>query len=74
VYAVLQAGPEHGLTNAQIGRALGIYGGHVGHEGHISRTVLGLLESDGTAEQDELSKRWRIRDEVDTPRPSAIPD
>ena len=29
------AGPE-GLRNAQIGRLLGIYQGHVRHQGHIS--------------------------------------
>ena len=53
---------EHsGLTNAEIGRALGIYGGHVGHEGHISRTLLELLRDDGTAEQDPETKRWRLK-------------
>lgn len=39
----------NGLSNAQIGRALGIYRGHEGHEGHISRTVLAMLEEDGVA-------------------------
>lgn len=28
------------MSNAAIGRSLGIYGGHKGHEGHISRTTL----------------------------------
>jgi hypothetical protein len=74
VYAVLQAGPELGLTNAQVGRALGIYGGHEGHEGHISRTILGLLERDGTADQEESTKRWRIRVQVDSLRPPALPE
>jgi hypothetical protein len=56
------AGSPHGLTNAQVGRTLGIYGGHVGHEGHISRTLLALLESEGVAEQDLSTKRWRLKD------------
>lgn len=52
----------NGLTNAQVGRTLGIYGGHVGHEGHISRTLLALLESEGVAEQDANTKCWRLKD------------
>jgi hypothetical protein len=55
-----------GLTNVQIGRTLGIYGGHVGHEGHISRTLLALLESEGVAEQDSKTKRWRLKDHAIT--------
>lgn len=51
-----------GLTNAQIGRALGIYSGHVGHEGHVSRTVLGMLQAEGVAVQDAKTKRWSLRD------------
>ena len=61
VYLVLLRGPDGGMTNAAIGRSLGIYGGHVGHEGHISRTLLALLESEGVIEQDKLSKKWRVR-------------
>jgi hypothetical protein len=60
VHFVLATSPN-GLSNAQIGRTLGIYAGHVGHEGHISRTVLALLESDGVAEQDGQTKCWRLR-------------
>jgi hypothetical protein len=61
VYLVLLRGPEGGMTNAAIGRSLGIYGGHVGHEGHISRTLLALLESEGVVEQDKQNKRWQVR-------------
>ena len=61
IYETLSAAPDGGLTNAEIGRALGIYAGHVGHEGHVSRTLLALMESDGVAEQDEDSKRWRLK-------------
>lgn len=49
-----------GLTNSQIGRTLGIYQGHVGHEGHISRTLLAMLEGEGVVQQDD-KKRWALR-------------
>ena len=58
---VLQGGPDDGMTNAEIGRTLGIYGGHVGHEGHISRTLLAFMESEGVVAQDAATKRWKIR-------------
>lgn len=60
VHAVLAAAPSEGVTNAQLGRALGIYGGHKGHEGHISRTVLGMLEAEGVAAQDPTTKAWKL--------------
>lgn len=59
------ANATDGLTNAQVGRTLGIYGGHVGHEGHISRTLLALLESEGVAEQDPGTKCWRLKNHAD---------
>jgi hypothetical protein len=43
VVALLRHHPE-GISNATIGRSLGIYAGHKGHEGHISRTLLAILE------------------------------
>lgn len=46
-----------GLRNVDVGRALGIYRGHVGHPGHLSRTVLEMLKEDGVAEQRE-DRRW----------------
>lgn len=49
------------MTNAQIGRTLGIYGGHEGHVGHIPRTLLAMLEQEGLVEQNETSKGWTIR-------------
>lgn len=61
VHQLLVSGPDAGMTNAEIGRALGIYAGHVGHEGHIPRTLLGLMEAEGVVEQDASSKRWRLR-------------
>lgn len=35
--------------------------GMLAHEGHISRTLLALMESDGVVEQDEDSKRRRLK-------------
>jgi hypothetical protein len=61
VYAVLAEAPGEGLTNAEIGRSLGIYAGHVEHEGHIPRTLLALMEKEGVVKQALDSKRWSIR-------------
>lgn len=61
VYQLLASAPPDGLTNADIGRALGIYSGHVGHEGHIPRTLLALMEAEGVVQQDASSKKWRLR-------------
>jgi hypothetical protein len=61
VYETIVDGPENGLTNAEVGRMLGIYMGHKGHEGHISRTILSLLEEDGMVYQDKVTKRWMVK-------------
>lgn len=61
IWLLLEAAPVEGLKNSQIGRALGIYSGHVGHEGHISRTILALMQAEGVVEQDTASKCWRLR-------------
>lgn len=58
---VLESSGSRGLTNSQIGRSLGIYQGHVGHEGHVPRTLLSLMATEGVVEQDLQSKRWRLR-------------
>ncbi len=60
VYLALDLAGSQGTTNAELGRSLGIYGGHVGHEGHISRTLLALLESEGVAVQEENTKKWYL--------------
>lgn len=57
----LAKAPATGLTNAELGHMLGIYSGHVGHEGHIPRTLLAMLESEGIAVQDPATKRWTLR-------------
>lgn len=62
--AVLQtvtSGPKSGLTNAELGRSLGIYMGHVRHEGHISRTILNILQGEGVIEQNSKTKRWKLK-------------
>ncbi|MDQ4121742.1 MAG: hypothetical protein M3209_09880 [Acidobacteriota bacterium] len=61
VYATLSKAPEIGMTNAEIGRSLGIYMGHVRHEGHISRTILSLMESEGVVHQNKETKRWTLK-------------
>jgi len=48
VYFMISLGPQEGYSNAEIGRKLGIYAGHVGHEGHIFL-------------QDSESKKWLIK-------------
>lgn len=60
IYLKINQGNE-GLTNAELGRALGIYSGHVGHEGHISRTILAIMESESVVEQDESNKKWKLK-------------
>lgn len=59
IYELLQN--SDGMTNAEIGRSLGIYKGHVGHEGHIPRTLLGLMEAEGVVEQSVGDKKWKLK-------------
>lgn len=56
-----QADDGSGLANVTIGRKLGIYTGHKGHEGHVSRTMLALLEAEGVVRQDSKTKLWQVR-------------
>lgn len=65
VHLLLANDGSEGLSNAQIGRSLGIYSGHVGHEGHISRTILALMEAEGVVRQDTKTKRWHLRSHSD---------
>ena len=58
IHILLSLKPEDGLTNVQIGKSLGIYHGHQGHEGHIPRTLLGLMQAEGVVYQEEESKKW----------------
>ena len=61
VRSLIESAPSKGLTNAQLGRKLGIYSGHVRHEGHISRTILAMLEHEGVVEQDKQTKKWYLK-------------
>jgi hypothetical protein len=61
IHVLLLSAGEEGLKNSEIGRRLGIYGGHEGHEGHISRTMLAHLEAEGLVKQDKDKKTWSIR-------------
>lgn len=61
IYVLLKNCPPAGLRNADIGRALGIYAGHVEHEGHIPRTLLALMEKEGVVAQNPDSKLWTIK-------------
>jgi hypothetical protein len=63
IHQVLAEAPQ-GLKNSEIGRLLGIYMGHVDHEGHIPRTCLALMESEGVVEQDKQTKLWKLKDSL----------
>ena len=65
IYLVLLEAPDEGLQNAQIGRTLGIYGGHAGHDGHIPRTLLEMLQREDVVAQDVKTKRWSLRQHLD---------
>lgn len=61
VREVVSNAPDGGLRNSEIGRTLGIYSGHVEHEGHISRTLLEMLKAEGVVQQDPVTKAWTLR-------------
>lgn len=60
IVSLLEKAPG-GMSNASIGRSLGIYGGHKRHEGHVSRTLMAMLESEGVVQQDPDDKTWSVR-------------
>ena len=57
VFELLQRS-EGGMTTAEIGRSLGIYMDHAGHEGHISGTILAMMETEGAAWQEAPRGKW----------------
>ena len=61
VYMMLQEAGSEGMRNVDIGKALGIYGGHVRHEGHIPRTLLAIMQSAGVVEQNQ-EERWFLKE------------
>ena len=60
VLSLLEKAPG-GMSNAAIGRSLGIYAGHKRHEGHVSRTLLAMLEAEGVVQQDPDDQTWSVR-------------
>ena len=61
IYLLLSGPNTEGFTNAEIGRSLGIYQGHIGHEGHVPRTLLALMELEGVVEQNAETKKWKLK-------------
>lgn len=55
IYILLFEPNSDGLTNAEIGRSLGIY------QGHIPRTLLSLMELEGVVEQNTEIKKWKLK-------------
>ena len=60
IYLILEDASE-GMTNVDIGKSLGIYQGHIRHEGHIPRTLLELMLQEGVVEQIPESKKWKLK-------------
>ncbi|HRG88125.1 MAG TPA: hypothetical protein PLW44_03835 [Chitinophagales bacterium] len=61
IYSLLLENPN-GMTNAQIGKSLGIYYGHSGkQEGHIPRTMLEIMEKEGVVEQKTKGGAWFVK-------------
>jgi len=58
---LLCSGLKEGMGNSALGRYLGMYHGHVGHEGRILRVLLAMMQAEGVAEQDTVRKKWRLR-------------
>lgn len=61
IYSVLLDAAPEGLRNVDIGKSLGIHAGHARHEGHIPRTLLAIMESEGVVVQDSKTRLWRLR-------------
>jgi len=61
IYLILYNQQGEGLLNVEIGKALGIYQGHIRHEGHIPRTLLAIMEEEGVVEQNKETKKWKLK-------------
>ena len=60
--SLLSTASSEGMKNSELGRSLGIYMGYGGqHQGCLMRTVLDLLEQEGSVTQDSDSLTWSIR-------------
>lgn len=59
---LLSSGPQDGMINADISRALGLHAGYGGRQqGHITRELLEGMKNDGVVKQDPDSKKWSLR-------------
>lgn len=59
IYSLLAEGAE--LKNAEIGKMLGIHKGHANqHAGHITRTLLEMMQAEGVVDQHVESKLWFV--------------
>lgn len=61
IYRLLKERDGVGMKNSEIGRSLGIYMGHVEHKGHVSLTMLTLMEAEGVVEQNKDTKIWSLK-------------
>ncbi len=62
IHLILSEAPEEGLRNVDIGRILGVNYGHSGrHQDHIPRTMLEMMRAEGVVVQDEVSKKWKLK-------------
>ena len=61
IYLLLKEAKSEGMKNSEIGRSLGIYTGHVEHEGHIPRTLLSIMEAEGVVAQNKETKLWSLK-------------
>ena len=64
VRIILDVAGTDGLRNVDIGKTLGIYSGHIRHEGHISSTILAIMEADGSVEQDTKTQVWTLNNHL----------
>ena len=57
ILRILADCPE-GLSNSSISKLLGLNSGYDGHRGHITRTILATMESEGVVRQHPDTKKW----------------
>jgi hypothetical protein len=62
VYLLLDDAPLGGLTDAQVGRSLGIH--DLGSDGRLTAALLAMMEAEGVVEHDPETDCWRLRSHV----------
>ena len=66
VLSLLSTAPSDGMKNCELGRSLGLYMGYGGqHQGCLMRTILDLLEQEGSVVKEPDSQAWSIRTHLD---------